>query len=246
MRKLTPEEKEQRKVAARERAKAWSLANPERKKENDRKWREANLERKHATDKAWRQSHLERKRETNRAWAAANPEKVKAYKRGYEERNRERLNEAHRDYYRQNHEKEIERGRKYRENNLEKKRESARLWARRNPGSRRAVQHARRCRLVDQPGLIEASRDDAAIRIALFKGKCAYCNQAALLELDHFHAIAAGGRHVLSNLVPACRACNASKGSRPVEQWFRAQAFFTESRWKSLQKLTGGNQLSFI
>jgi len=46
---------------------------------------------------------------------------------------------------------------------------------------------------------------------------CAYC--PALLTkanrtLDHIKALARGGAHILSNLIPACKSCNSKKGSK--------------------------------
>lgn len=40
---------------------------------------------------------------------------------------------------------------------------------------------------------------------------CFYCGSKENIEVDHLIPISRGGAHVLSNLVPACRSCNASK-----------------------------------
>jgi 5-methylcytosine-specific restriction endonuclease McrA len=45
--------------------------------------------------------------------------------------------------------------------------------------------------------------------------RCAYCNQESQrLEMDHAIPLSKGGDHTMSNIVPACRACNAKKGNR--------------------------------
>ena len=46
---------------------------------------------------------------------------------------------------------------------------------------------------------------------------CAYCGKKkkGKLEQEHITAISKGGSHTLSNIVPACRSCNARKGNRP-------------------------------
>jgi 5-methylcytosine-specific restriction endonuclease McrA len=47
---------------------------------------------------------------------------------------------------------------------------------------------------------------------------CAYCGDEAD-EIDHVRPISQGGTNVLSNLVPACRTCNSSKGPKVLTEW---------------------------
>jgi 5-methylcytosine-specific restriction endonuclease McrA len=45
--------------------------------------------------------------------------------------------------------------------------------------------------------------------------RCVYCGRKMQrLEQDHIMAIANGGNHTASNVVPACRTCNARKGTK--------------------------------
>jgi 5-methylcytosine-specific restriction endonuclease McrA len=53
-------------------------------------------------------------------------------------------------------------------------------------------------------------------------GGCAYCGQTeGTLQRDCVLAISRGGRYTLGNVVPACRACNASKCNDEVTGWLR-------------------------
>ena len=56
-------------------------------------------------------------------------------------------------------------------------------------------------------------------------GKCHYCGKTfppGELTMDHVVPVARGGRSVRGNVVPACRACNASKKYlTPAEQILR-------------------------
>ncbi|WP_307856026.1 HNH endonuclease [Nocardioides faecalis] len=55
-------------------------------------------------------------------------------------------------------------------------------------------------------------------------GGCAYCGHApdgAGLQKDTILPISRGGRYTLSNVVPACRSCNASKCNTEVVTWMR-------------------------
>lgn len=60
----------------------------------------------------------------------------------------------------------------------------------------------------------------AALRQAW--GGCAYCGAAGVpLQRDCVLPISRGGRYTLENVVPACRACNTSKGNHEVTSWLR-------------------------
>ena len=52
---------------------------------------------------------------------------------------------------------------------------------------------------------------------------CAYCGcplTLATVTYDHKQPLSRGGRHAAANLLPACRSCNASKGTL-TDQEFR-------------------------
>ena len=53
-------------------------------------------------------------------------------------------------------------------------------------------------------------------------GGCAYCSASdAQLQKDCALPISVGGRYTLTNVVPACRSCNASKCNTEVTAWLR-------------------------
>jgi 5-methylcytosine-specific restriction endonuclease McrA len=53
-------------------------------------------------------------------------------------------------------------------------------------------------------------------------GGCAYCGETARpLQRDCVLALSRGGSYTLDNIVPACRACNASKCNGEVTRWLR-------------------------
>ncbi|WP_405000645.1 HNH endonuclease [Kitasatospora cathayae] len=47
---------------------------------------------------------------------------------------------------------------------------------------------------------------------------CCYCDGPAEV-LDHIDPISRGGADAAGNLVPACSACNASKGALTLSEW---------------------------
>lgn len=53
-------------------------------------------------------------------------------------------------------------------------------------------------------------------------GGCAYCGATGeAMQKDCVLPISRGGRYTLTNVVPACRSCNASKCNNEVTTWMR-------------------------
>jgi hypothetical protein len=79
-------------------------------------------------------------------------------------------------------------------------------------------------------------------------GCCAYCGRhqddsggPLSMTLDHIRPRANGGSTLRSNLVPACRRCNLSKGSeRSWRQWFERQTFFCQNRARLIEEWIQG------
>ena len=57
-------------------------------------------------------------------------------------------------------------------------------------------------------------------------GLCAYCRCKRATTVDHLKAKSRGGSSLRSNLIPACRDCNHSKGSQSWLVWFQEQSFY--------------------
>ena len=57
-------------------------------------------------------------------------------------------------------------------------------------------------------------------------GLCAYCRGNRATTLDHLKPKSKGGSSLRSNLIPACRSCNADKGSESWLVWFQRQEFY--------------------
>jgi hypothetical protein len=72
---------------------------------------------------------------------------------------------------------------------------------------------------------------------------CVYCGQVAT-EIDHIRPLTRGGWEHSENLVPACRSCNASKGSKLLTEWdprrvFRAVTKSTKVALEYQRQLSG-------
>jgi len=86
--------------------------------------------------------------------------------------------------------------------------------------SRKARGARRRKRRMDRVEHDLSEEQWTALKAAW--GGCAYCGATDKpLQRDCVLAISRGGRYTLDNIAPACRSCNASKGSEEVTTWMR-------------------------
>jgi hypothetical protein len=66
----------------------------------------------------------------------------------------------------------------------------------------------------------KAQKYKAAL-IALYNGKCQYCDDCANV-IDHIIPLALGGKDEIENLIPACWRCNAKKGKVKMPEGYTA------------------------
>jgi 5-methylcytosine-specific restriction endonuclease McrA len=138
------------------------------------------------------------------AAAQASSEAKKAYDAAYLERNRARI---------------LERSRAYHAADPARAARQAKAWAQKNPEKRRAIadNYKHRRRAQEDVGM-------SSVEYMLWKKAqpkvCHWCGVKCekRFEVDHYVALSKGGAHVASNLVIACRSCNARKHARdPLE-----------------------------
>lgn len=99
--------------------------------------------------------------------------------------------------------------------------EAARKWWATNAEKHRLYQSNRRFRLAAGPGVTE--RDWLRL-VSRFAGRCAYCGcRPDRVHMDHVLPLKRGGQHSIGNVLPACRSCNTSKGSRLLVDWRRGR-----------------------
>jgi hypothetical protein len=75
---------------------------------------------------------------------------------------------------------------------------------------------------------------------SLTGSRCLYCG-AASESIDHIHPLSRGGLSVTENCVPACLACNGSKGDSDAFVWYRRQPFYDPRRAMALRAWTEGD-----
>lgn len=107
--------------------------------------------------------------------------------------------------------------------NREKAREATRRWKAENRARCSSLQAARRGRLSG-PGWTQDEWNDL---LTEWNHRCAYCGADGPLEADHVAPVSRGGRHDITNILPACQTCNRTKANRYVGEWLSGE------RWTS-------------
>lgn len=111
--------------------------------------------------------------------------------------------------YDKNRARDPEYFRQWSRENRERKRKLDADWLARNPGKKAEYDARRRARVKGSTLNIA----DIQSRMAMFGNKCWMCS-GPFEQIDHVKPLAAGGPHILANLRPSCRKCNARKGAR--------------------------------
>ncbi len=93
-----------------------------------------------------------------------------------------------------------------------KKRAATKAWKRKNPAQVSIQRYRRRTNLQNAKVDLTAAQW-SAIKAA-YRHRCAYCGLKKPLTQDHINPVILGGDHTASNIIPACRSCNSSKGGR--------------------------------
>ena len=196
------------KVCARERAKAWREANPERQHGLSKAWREANPERERERAKAWREANHERQLNLVKVWREANAERVREINR-----------ECSKAWYQSNRERACERAKAWREANPERERERAKAWREANHELIKARSHRRRACKKNAEGT--HTSEDVRLQYNSQKGKCWHCGVElnGVYHVDHLIPLAKGGTNAANNIVCACAKCNLSKGAKTTQEW---------------------------
>lgn len=84
--------------------------------------------------------------------------------------------------------------------------------------ARKRRESRRRAREHGAPGSFTWAE---VVRIYLALGGCAYCGQRTeALEPDHVLPLSKGGSNSITNVVPACRACNCDKRDLLLPEWY--------------------------
>jgi 5-methylcytosine-specific restriction endonuclease McrA len=182
------------KVCTRKQAAGWAASNPERKKTNDRRKAEQ-----------WRKDG--RGALQSKKYREKYPEKMRAFQRDWSARNREHVNEYARLYHRAH---------------PEVSRRAVQKWTKNNPIKNRLKEHRRKSRMLELPFELEST--DVNDIYEMFGDECGFCGDAETkLTLEHVVPLKRSDvpnpGTVRGNLMPLCKPCNSSKGTKLLEEY---------------------------
>ena len=145
-------------------------------------YRLAHSEKQRQYNRVYRKDHFDVLRQKEKAWREANKESLHQKKQQYSMENRERLNIA------------------------------ARLYASTHPEQRQANEQRRRAR-KNGAAINDFTHSQWLAMQSHYDHRCVYCGKRrkGKLTQDHITPLSKGGNHTASNIVPACRSCNAKK-----------------------------------
>jgi 5-methylcytosine-specific restriction endonuclease McrA len=141
-------------------------------------------------------------------WREANREKSRQYMQAYQANRRLDPEERAKDaaYLRE----------RYAEN-PDYNRARAGRWAKNNPEKACAATRRRTARKAAAEGAF--TPEEFATVCKQHNHSCFYCGKKTKLVAEHMTPLSRGGSNWITNIVPACRPCNSSKGSMTTEEY---------------------------
>lgn len=140
---------------------------------------------------------------------------VRAIKKAW----REALGDTHRanerTYAATRREKNRQLARDWRKKNRKKQAAATRKWKQLNHDAVITHNANRRARLKGAPGRMTAAEWRA--KCAEYDHRCAYCKRAVPLTRHHVVPLARQGSNDIGNIVPACRHCNSTIGTKIIQ-----------------------------
>ena len=174
-------------------------------------------------DRQYRETHREAIKENKHLYYEENREIILEQQKSYLQGNRDSIVQYRRFYYEKNKERLLRGNAQYRKDNRAAVNERSRQWSSRN-GERKRIACRKRRTLKHSMGY-KFNPSDWQTCLNYFHGCCAYCGAQQdfwhVLEMEHFiplsHPDCPGT--IPSNIVPACRSCNASKRNNDPYKW---------------------------
>lgn len=91
------------------------------------------------------------------------------------------------------------------------------LYHQENPEIWPASHERRRARILGVGGTFTAKEFRALMEAHEFT--CVYCGELKTLGPDHVLPISRGGSNNIENILPACKSCNCSKGTKTLDEY---------------------------
>jgi hypothetical protein len=178
--------------------------------------------------------------ERRKEYYSNNADKLRMLERDRYHKNNEKIREGKRRRYLENKNHIHEYMSNYRKVNKHKIKRYWDNYYSKNKGKRLMKWHDRRNSDLSKLNLFNLKEWEECL--AFFGNKDAYTGKEMRIKTqDHVIPISRGGLYIKQNIVPCDLNINSSKKDRNMEEWYREQTFFSESRLKKIYKWTGVN-----
>ena len=216
-----------------EQRKQYYQANREKIAKREKQYYQENRENLTEYQRQYYQKNREKIAEREKQRYQANREKLVEQQRQYYKENREKAAEYQKQYYQENREKVAEYQKQYRQANSEKYEEYQKQYLQENLEAFNARNQKRRALKRNAAG--NATAADIQARFDYHGNRCYYCGCDGPMEVEHRIPLSRGGTHYPANLVPACKSCNCSKGTK-TELEFKNRAIVEYSNPKTSEE----------
>lgn len=189
----------------------------------------------------------DKKAQYNKKYRSKSKENVAQYNKLYRENDDHRIlaNEYNKAYRIVNREKDLERKRIYRKNNddiikayREVNKEKTKQYAKTHNACNEDKHNVRnQRRRTKKLSLIATLTDIQWLQIKKnFNNSCAYCGKESTLAQEHFVSLSKGGEYSKSNIIPSCKHCNSSKGTKDFFLWYLKYEYYSKRREENILK----------
>jgi 5-methylcytosine-specific restriction endonuclease McrA len=144
--------------------------------------------------------------EYNRKYRLSHKEQIRIYMQvyslEYNLKNKEKIASQHRSRYLENREHILaQQQQQYRE----------------HPEAQQINHVLRRARMFEALGFF--TKKDFRLKCEICDNVCVYCGEEKRLGPDHVIPLARGGSNYIENILPACKQCNCTKGTKTFEEF---------------------------
>jgi HNH endonuclease len=155
---------------------------------------------------AYNQSHKKERFEYNLKYRLAHKLQIKLYMQiyslEYAIKNKEKISLQHHEHYFKNREHILaQQQQQYRE----------------HPEAQQVNHALRRARMLEASGFF--TKKDFRLKCEVCDNMCVYCGEVKRLGPDHVIPLARGGSNYIENILPVCKSCNCSKGTKTLEEF---------------------------
>lgn len=189
----------------------------EEKNEKDKQYRKEHKEEIKIKNKKYREEHKKEKIIKDKQYYKENKERILEYQKQYRKENKNKIKEYKKQYYEDNKDEIANYQKQYRENNPEK--------CFNNNNKRRQLEESQGDGITKEQWLE---------MMEFFDWKCAYSGKSISNNknrtIDHIVPLINNGENEIWNLIPMLKACNSSKYTNNMEDWYIQQEFFDIDR----------------